>query len=118
MDLSISQMMQMQQELFALHKDMWLPMDPEYGKDFILFMIEEIGEAIAVIKKMGSSAIMEDRKVREAFLSEMADVLMYYQDVLLRYHVSPEEISEAFIKKHDFDLKRDYTKEYEEKYHG
>lgn len=115
MDLSISRMMQMQQALFEPHKDKWLPMEPEYGKDFILFMIEEIGEAIAVIKKKGSSAIMEDEEVRDAFLAEMADVLMYYHDVLLRYRVTPKEISEAFVKKHDFDLRRDYTKEYEGK---
>ena len=54
-------------------------MEPEYGKDFILYMIEEIGECIAILKKKGSAAIMEDPAVREAFLSEMADVLMYYQ---------------------------------------
>lgn len=118
MDLSISQMMQMQKELFEPHKDKWLPMEPEYGKDFILFMVEEIGEAIAVIKKKGSAAIMEEQSVRNAFLSEMADVLMYYHDVLLRYHVTPEEISEAFMKKHQFDLKRDYSKEYGDKFNG
>lgn len=118
MDLSISQMMQMQKELFEPHKDKWHPMEPEYGKDFILYMVEEIGEAIAVIKKKGSSAIMEDSAVREAFLSEMADVLMYYHDVLLRYHVTAEEISEAYAKKHSTDMERDYTKEYKEQYNG
>ena len=118
MDLSISQMMQMQKELFEPHKDKWHPMEPEYGKDFILYMVEEIGEAIAVIKKKGSTAIMEDPVVRDAFLSEMADVLMYYHDVLLRYHVSPEEISQAYAKKHGYDMSRDYTKEYKEHYNG
>lgn len=34
MDLSISQMMKMPKELFDPHKDTWLPMEPEYGKDF------------------------------------------------------------------------------------
>lgn len=118
MDLSISQMMQMQRALYEPHRDKWYPMEPEYGKDFILFMVEEIGEAIAVLKKKGSAAIMEDPAAREAFLTEMADVLMYYHDVLLRFHVTPEEISEAYAKKHRIDLNRDYTKEYEEKYHG
>lgn len=118
MDLSISQMMRMQQELFEPHKDKWSPMEPEYGKDFILYMIEEIGEAIAIIKKKGSAAIMEDPAVRDAFLAEMADILMYYHDVLLRYHVMPEEISQAFAKKHNHDMSRDYTKEYKEQYNG
>ncbi len=118
MDLSISQMLQMQRDLYALHADSWNPLEPEYGKDSVLFMVEEIGEAIAVIKKKGSSAIMEDPVVREAFLSELADILMYYHDILLRYQISAEELSYAFLQKHAHDLTRDYTKEYGEKYHG
>ena len=118
MDLSISQMMQMQHALFEPHKDQWAPMEPEYGKEFILYMIEEIGEVISVIKKKGSAAIVEDEAVRQIFLSEMADVLMYYHDVLLRFHVTPEEISAAYAAKHRHDLTRDYTKEYKEQYNG
>ena len=118
MDLSISQMMQLQKELFEPHKDKWPPMEPEYGKDFILYMIEEVGEAIAILKKKGHAAVMEDPAVREAFLSEMADVLMYYHDILLRFHVTPEEISNAYAKKHGIDMARDYDREYKEKYHG
>ena len=118
MDLSISQMMQLQKELFEPHKDKWQPMEPEYGKDFILYMIEEVGEAIAILKKKGHRAVMEDPAVREAFLTEMADVLMYYHDILLRFHVTPEEISEAYAKKHGIDMQRNYESEYKEKYHG
>ena len=115
MDLSISQMMQMQRELFEPHKDKWHPMEPEFGKDFILYMVEEIGEAIAVLKKKGAGAVMDDPTVRQAFLTEMADVLMYYHDVLLRFHVTPEEISQAFLSKHTVDIHRDYEKEYRSK---
>lgn len=118
MDLSISEMMQLQHTLYLPHKDSWPPMEPEFGKDYILFMIEEIGEVIAILKKKGSAAVMEDPIVREAFLAEMADVLMYYHDTLLRFHVTPEEISEAYTKKHGYDMKRDYTKEYKEQYNG
>lgn len=118
MDLSISHMMQLQKELFEPHKDKWSPMEPEYGKEFILYVVEEIGEVIAILKKKGSDAVIEDPAVRKAFLSEMADVLMYYHDVLLRFHVTPEEISEAYLLKHGYDMSRNYTKEYEEKYNG
>lgn len=118
MDLSISQMMNMQQELFEPHMDKWSPMEPQYGKDFVLYMVEEIGEVISVLKKKGSDAVTSDREVRDAFLEEMADVLMYYNDVLLRFHVTSEEISEAYLKKHARNMGRDYAKEYEEKYHG
>ena len=118
MDLSISRMMALQTELFEPHKETWPPMEPEYGKEYILYMIEEIGEAIAILKKKGSGAVMDTPSIREAFLGEMADVLMYYHDVLLRFHVTPEEISEAYLKKHRIDMNRDYLREYEEKYHG
>ena len=118
MDLSIAQMLQLQRELFEPNKGKWLPMEPEYGKDFILFMVEEIGEVISIVKKKGSTAIMEESAVREAFLAEMADVLMYYHDILLRYQVSAEEISEAFARKHNYDMTRDYTREYKEQYNG
>ena len=118
MDLSISQMMQMQQALFEPHKDNWPPMEAEYGKDYILYMVEEIGEAITILKKKGHSAVMDEPAVRNAFLSEMADVLMYYHDILLRFHVTPEEISEAYVRKHSYDLHRDYEAQYKEKYNG
>lgn len=118
MDLSISQMMQLQKELFEPHKDQWHPMEPEYGKDFILYMVEEIGEVISILKKKGSGAVAANPSVREAFLAEMADVLMYYHDVLLRFRITPEEISEAYLKKHSHDMHRNYRAEYEEKYNG
>lgn len=118
MDLSISQMMRMQQALFELHKDQWTPMEPAFGKDFILWMLEETGEAIAILKKKGHTAVMEDEAVRKAFLAEMADILMYYHDILLRFGVTAEEISRAYAEKHGYDMQRDYESEYKEQYNG
>ena len=115
MDLSISQIMAMQKELFELHKHEWSPMEPAYGKDSLLYMMEEVGEVIAVIKKRGG-AIPKDAAVRAAFLEEMADVLMYYTDVLLRYQITPEEFTEAYLKKHNRNIGRDFTEEYKELY--
>ena len=118
MDLSISDMMQFQRDLHKLHEHEWFPLEPEHGRHCILFMIEEIGETIAILKKKGDKAVTEDPAVRQAFLEEMADVLMYYHDTLLRYHVTPEEISQAYAKKHHTNMGRNYIREYEEKYHG
>lgn len=116
MDLSISQMQQLQKSLYEPNKETWPPMEPEYGKDYILYMMEEVGEVIAVLKKKGTGAVVSDPAVREAFLEEMADVLMYYQDVLLRFGVTPEEISQAYLKKHSKNMGRNYTEEYKELY--
>ena len=118
MDLSISQMMQLQRQLYDQHSEEWSPMEQEFGKDFFLYMVEEIGEVIAILKKKGSAAVESDSAVRSAFLEEMADVLMYYHDILLRFHVSPEEISMAYWKKHAKNMGRDYTEEYKELYHN
>lgn len=115
-DLKISEMLSMQKELFEPHKDKWSPMEPEAGRNFLLFMVEEMGEAIAIIKKKGDRAIMDDENVRSAFCEEMADVLMYYNDTLLRYGITADEISGAYIKKHEKNMGRDYAGEYEKKY--
>ncbi len=118
MDLSISQMMQAQRELYERHKQEWNPREPEAGRDHILYMIEEIGEVVAILKKKGNTAVVDDAAVREAFLGEMADVMMYYIATLLCYHVTPEEFSQAFEKVHARNMGRDYAQEYKELYHG
>lgn len=115
-DLSITEMFTLQKELFALHENKWSPMSAEYGRNFILFMIEEIGECIAIIKKKGDQAIVSDAAVRSAFLEEMSDVLMYYCDTLLRYGVTAEEFSEAYLQKHQHNMERQYQVEYASKY--
>jgi NTP pyrophosphatase (non-canonical NTP hydrolase) len=117
-DIKISEMMDMQQELWEVHKDKWSPMTPEYGRNFLLWMVEEMGEAISVIKKKGDKAIMEDKGARDAFVEEMSDVLMYYIDTLKRYGVTPEEISQSYIDKHNKDMGRNYSKEYSKKFIG
>ena len=114
MNLSIAQMQEMQKALFDAHGQKWAPMEPEYGMEFLLYMVEELGEVISIWKKKGPQAMTEDEKVRQAFLEEMSDVLMYYNEVLLRFHVTPEEISRAYQEKHDRNMKRNYQKQYEE----
>lgn len=116
MDLSMGDMMRLQKDLYAIHEGKWSAMEPEYGKDFILYTVEEIGEVIAILKKKGERAVMDDPTVRAAFLEEMADVLMYFHDTLLRFHVTPEEISQAYLEKHDRNMGRDYNSEYKSMY--
>ena len=118
MDLKFSDMMRMQKALNSAHAHEWPALEPEHGKDALLYMVEEVGEVIAILKKKGHTAVMEDEAVRKAFLSEMADVLMYYHDILLRFGVTPEEISQAYADKHNYDMQRDYERQYKEQYNG
>ena len=106
MDLTISQMLQMQRDLFDAQGRKWAPMEPEYGGEFILYMVEEIGEVISIWKKKGERAIVEDPSVRSAFLEEMADVLMFYNDVLLCYGITADELKQAYTEKFEKNMKR------------
>ena len=115
-DLSFSELMELQRALYEQHRDTWSPMEAQYGRNFILWMMEEVGECIAIIKKKGDGAIMTDAPVRAAFTEEMSDVLMYFTDTLLRYGISAEEFSAAYLRKHQRTMGRNYSAEYREKY--
>lgn len=115
-DLTISEMQKMQFDLYERNKDKWGDREPKYAKNHILYMIEEIGECISIIKKKGIDEIMENQEVRNRFLEEMADVEMYYMEVLNRLKVSPEEFSDSYNKKHHINMGRDFEREHKEKY--
>ena len=117
-NFSIDQMQQMQVALQERYKHIWEPICPAVGQNKLLWMIGEVGEVIDLVKKNGAEKVCKDDTARAALVEEMADVLMYYHDILLRFHVTPEEISEAYARKHSIDMSRDYHREYKEKYHG
>ena len=113
-DLCFSDTLSMSKELWDLHKDQWSPMEPEYAKNFILYMIEEIGEVIAIVKKKSLNDVMAKGPVREHLIEELADILMYYNDTLNRFNISAEELATVYTKKHNSNLTRDYKKNYED----
>lgn len=115
-DLSISEMQKMQLELYEANKEKWNDMEPNAAKSHILFMIEEIGECISIIKKKGINAIMEDKDIRAGFVEEITDVQNYYIEVLNRLRITPEEYSKAYIEKHNSNMKRNYEKDNKQKY--
>ena len=105
-DFSINEMLEMQRTLQKQYKDKWKPVNPERGKDQLLWMIGEIGEVIDIIKKHGGDAASQDKDLRADLIEEMADVLMYYNDVLLCYGVSAEELKQSYIRKFEKNMKR------------
>ena len=111
-NLSINELIQMQNELQKRMKDKWLPIAPENGHFSLLWMYEELGEVVAIIKKRGNDAIMEDEAVRSAFVEELVDVLMYYVDLMTCFNVTSDEISQAFIAKHQKNMHRDFIAEH------
>ena len=105
-DFTINEMLAMQKELQENYKDKWEKIGPEAGKHKLLWMIGEMGEVIDLIKKNGDIKSTEDKELRKQLLEEMTDVLMYYNDILLCYGISEEELKEAYVSKFEKNMKR------------
>ena len=105
-NFSINEMQSMQKELQDKYKEKWEWICPETGKNKFLWMIGEIGEVIDIIKKNGDKSAVADSSVREHLIEEMADVLMYYNDVMLCYGITEDELKQAYIEKFQKNMKR------------
>ena len=105
-DFGFNEMLAMQTALQEKYKDIWKPISPDRGKDQLLWMIGEIGEVIDIIKKHGGETASQDEKLREHLVEELADVLMYFNDVLLCYGISAEELKRSYTGKFEKNMKR------------
>lgn len=106
MDFGIDEMQKMQIKLQNKYKDKWESICPETGKNKLLWMIGEIGEVIDIIKKNGGTKAASDTQLRKALVEEMADVLMYYNDVMLCYGITADELKQAYIDKLEKNMNR------------
>lgn len=105
-NFSFDDMQAIQKELQAKYEDQWGGLYPEKGRDSLLWMLIEAGEVADVIKKQGDKAIMEDADIRRHFIEEMCDVMMYFNDVMLCYNITPEELEKIYREKHERNMKR------------
>ena len=62
-------------------------------------MYGELAEVGDIIKKKGEQAIMEDGKTRRHFVEEMCDVMMYFNDIMLCFDISPEALENIYREK-------------------
>ena len=106
MSLDMGNMREMQRVLQERYAGWWEPIDPDHGRNKMLWMLAELGEAIQVVKRHPSSEIMQEAAVRHDFVEELADVLMYFNDILLCYNVSPEEFEQVYRAKHERNMTR------------
>ena len=104
--LDFETMQRLQRELQEKYKDKWARLCPEHGRSSLLWMIGEASETADVIKKRGDRAIMENPEVRKYFIEEMCDTLMYFNDLMICYGVTPEELENVYLEKHEIDMKR------------
>lgn len=105
-DFGINEMLEMQKALQEKYKDKWEGISPEVGKNKLLWMVGEIGEVIDVIKKNGDHKVCEEGTERSHLVEELADVLMYYNDVLLCYGITAEELKAAYTEKFHKNMRR------------
>ena len=102
-DFSINEM---QGRLQDKYKDQWEPICPETGKNKMLWMIGEIGEVIDIIKKNGAIQASSDVNLRKELVEELADVLMYYNDIMLCYDITADELKQIYNKKFQKNMER------------
>lgn len=105
-DFTVNEMRAMQEALQERYKDKWEPIAPAAGKNKLLWMIGEIGEVIDIVKKNGGQKATEDSEIRKELVEEMADVLMYYNDVLLCYGITADELKKAYTEKFERNMNR------------
>lgn len=105
-EFTMSEMQEMQKQLQEKYQHKWEPICPEIGQNKLLWMIGEIGEVIDIIKKNGAQTAIADADLRKALVEEMADVLMYYNDVMLCYGITEEEMKQAYTEKFEKNMKR------------
>lgn len=99
------EMQQTQKELQEKYEQ-WGGLPPEKGKEKLLRAYAEMGEVTDIIKKNSPEDILNDDEVREHFIEEMCDVMMYLNDVMLCYEVSAEEIERVYKEKHCRNMER------------
>ena len=105
-DFSINEMQEMQRTLQDKYKDKWEPICPETGKNKMLWMIGEIGEVIDMVKKHGGTKVATDIDLRKELVEELADVLMYYNDIMLCYNITADELKQVYIEKFQKNMNR------------
>lgn len=105
-DFTVKEMLSMQRTLQEKYKDRWEAVCPEAGKHKLLWMVGEIGEVADLVKKNGEQTVFGEAALRKRLVEEMADVLMYYNDVLLCYGIGDEELKEAYVSKFEKNMNR------------
>ena len=105
-NFDFEQMQAIQKELQQKYQGRWKALCPEVAREKLLWMLIEAGEMADVIKKRGDEAIMNEEETRKAFIEEMCDVMMYFNDVMLCYDITPEELKKTYRAKHERNMQR------------
>ena len=104
--LTIADLLTMQKALQEKYFEKWGGLSPAQGARQMLWLYGELSEAADLIKKKGDAAILADEAVRTHFIEEMCDALMYFNDVLLCFDITPEELEPIYKEKFERNMSR------------
>jgi len=116
-DLQISDMLALQRALQDMHPE-WGGNIPQLGRRQLLWLVGELGEVIDVVKKVRPEQLTTPGLARSRLVEELADVAMYFHDVLSCYGISAAEFSQAYYDKMQRNLHRDYAGDNKKRYGG
>ncbi len=105
-DFKISELMSFQHQLYEKNKEYWDARIPQNAEKSILWTVDEMGEVIAILKKKGHEAVMEHEHVRQHYVEECCDVMMYWLDMMECMGISAEEFCTEYKKKFERNMKR------------
>ena len=103
---TLNEMQEMQKKLQEKYQGQWEPIEIETGKNKMLWMIAEMGEVIDIVKKNGAQKAVTEPALRNDLVEELADVLMFYNDILLCYGITAEELKQAYVAKFEKNMTR------------
>ena len=71
----------------------------KYDTKYVSKRLGELLDDNDIVKKHGGENASQDSELRGHLVEELADVLMYYNDILLCYGISTEELKQTYISK-------------------
>ena len=104
--LTMEEMQKIQRDLREKYKSLWGDLTEKDGRSVLLWTFIELGEVADIIKKDGDEAILHDPRVRSHFIEELSDVVMFLNDAMICYGITPEEMTKIYREKAAYNLVR------------
>jgi len=108
--MTLNELVSLQKELQGARPE-WGGYSPERGRNQLLWLLGEAGEVIDIVKRNTPEQCAASGEIHDHLVEELADVMMYFVDVMGCYGISAEEFSKGYRMKHDRNMKRDFAAE-------
>jgi len=72
---------------------------PIQGQNELLWTLGGIAEVTEIVRDNGDMRIMQDMEVRKQFVEELYEVVMYVNDMMQYYDITPQDLQEVHAEK-------------------